>query len=283
MPARQGEEGAAPSIEFDALPSVDEAREMLRTPKASDVDDLNTTQDKPDVDLPEKFKGKTAADLARMVEESQSMIGRQSQEIGSLRSLVDQALELKRTTDLRNNGGEDDLEITSDDVFSKPTEAIGRVADKRVRPLEQRLDRLEAQEAEDAFLRLHPTAKEDAADPKFLEFIGKSDYRKGLAGRVADQKDVAAAHELWLSWEEHRLATQTDESEDMNKTRKRSSKPSDAPAMVRGGERLEPTGAEGKTYSRQALMEMRLKDQKAYYDPAFQTIITKAYSEGRVK
>lgn len=285
MPLRQGEEGAAPSGQepkFDDLPSVQEARDLLDPRKQKPAAAPQAPE--PDEGLPEKYRGKSLAEMARMLEDSQSMIGRQSHEIGSLRSLVDQALDLKRTQDLRNNGGQPEPEITADDVLAAPKDTIGRVAQQTVKPIEERLSRLEESEAEAAFLRLHPTAQQDAKDPAFLEYVGKSAYRRGLAERVAKTKDIAAAHELFLSWEESKLEQQArDQSPQADKSRKTPSKVDDAPRMVRSGGTAEPSGIDGKVYSRQALMKMRVENPDGYYDPAFQAIIMKAYGEGRVK
>jgi hypothetical protein len=40
-------------------------------------------------DLPDKYRGKTAAELARMHQEAEKLLGRQSSEVGELRKVVD--------------------------------------------------------------------------------------------------------------------------------------------------------------------------------------------------
>jgi DNA polymerase II large subunit len=64
--------------------------------RPADEDEVNTVQQEPEYqqppeeDIPEKYKGKSTAEIVRMHQEAEKLLGRQSSEVGELRGVVDQ-------------------------------------------------------------------------------------------------------------------------------------------------------------------------------------------------
>jgi len=68
----------------DELVSFDEA--PVEEPTEAPVEAVENEEED---DLPEKYKGKSAAEIARMHKELESRLGQQSQEVGELRKAFD--------------------------------------------------------------------------------------------------------------------------------------------------------------------------------------------------
>jgi hypothetical protein len=64
--------------------------------RPEDEDEVNTVQQEPEYqqppeeDIPEKYRGKSTAEIVRMHQEAEKLLGRQSSEVGELRGVVDQ-------------------------------------------------------------------------------------------------------------------------------------------------------------------------------------------------
>ena len=84
------------------------------------VEELETvdSQEQPtEEDIPDKYRGKSAADLVRMHQEAERMLGRQSGEVGELRKVVDEFV-MSQSTKKEETVDE---EV---DYFSDPEKAI---------------------------------------------------------------------------------------------------------------------------------------------------------------
>lgn len=245
------------------------------------------TQQVQEPQLPEKFQGKSAAEIAQSYADLEARMGQQSQEIGTLRGLTDQLLDLKRTDDLAANGVQQELtEISSDDVLLDPRNAISTVASEQISPVNARIDNLESELRMREFRDSHPTFLQDQNDPKFQEFVKSSPYRTNLAQKLADsaargRPDVDAAEELWSAWDDVRGTESAGESSSAANTSQGSTQLKDAALASRGGG--DSAATQPKIYSRAKLMDIMINDRERYDSPEFQALLTKAYTEGRVK
>jgi hypothetical protein len=241
---------------FAELPTADQLAARGTNPNV--VDNIPATPDPTSVDdgIPEKFKGKSAAEIAQSYANLEAELGRKSQEVGSLRGLTDQLLELKRTEDLTNNGGQPTpTEVTADDLLADPRNAIRTVAAEETSQTNSRVDALEAQLALKAFEDRYPTFRQDQTDEKFQDFVQKSNYRSNLAGKAAQG-----------------TGTVTQQADALESAQAIAS---------RGGS--ETDVSHEKPISRQVLINKRIEDPDGYYDPAFQAYITEMYQKGLVK
>lgn len=284
------------------LPDADTARRVAEAQNnpASRQTQEPQGDERPDW-IPEKFWDgdieRSAKKMADSYTSLESDRGRLANEVGTLRHLVDEALDLKRTQDLQNNGGnaadEDSQPVTADDLFNDPEGTLTRVVEKATRPLAERYAQSEKEKELQRFQEAHPTFEKDLQDEQFLAWVGQSPYRKRLAQKVMESEkqgdpDFEAADELWSGWEEVREAPPSEgegEQEQavnqQGQTRQQAPDVSQATVVSRGG--AESDVDHRPVYSRAALVKKRMQDPDAYYDPEFQKIIQQAYADGRVR
>ena len=77
----------------------------------------------PQEDIPEKYQGKSTAEIVRMHQEAEKLLGKQSGEVGELRSVVDSYIQtqLDSTTPPKQEPDDEDI-----DFFSDPDKAVER-------------------------------------------------------------------------------------------------------------------------------------------------------------
>lgn len=255
-------------------------------------------------DVPEKYRGKSAAELLQIAREQESYIGRLGQEkgelrnrVGTLESLVDKALNLRDPATGRQAPPEESLSDT--DFARKPKEATSRLVESKLDPLAARVDALDTKAAALDFERHHPTAAADINDPAFVQFIEKSARRQKLASKAfgdANRLDFDAAGELWEAWEEFKeikgLTSTTDAANEADPltegqpAKAASTKAQDPPpALVTsggGGAARRDSGNGKPVYSASALQRMQVENPDKYWAPDVQSRIQEAYADGRV-
>ncbi len=99
---------------------INDEQERPQTDDTQDnLDDFavseEVTQAEPVEDVPEKYRNKTAAELVKMHQEAESLSGRQSNEVGELRRVVDDFItqQTELSQDTQDNGEEIDV-VASD-------------------------------------------------------------------------------------------------------------------------------------------------------------------------
>jgi len=234
-------------------------------------------------EVPEKFQGKSFDEVVDMYRNLEKEYGRKGNEIGELRKLTDEILQLeiqqKRNNSERVNSKEE--ELSDDDWFSSPKEATDKYLQKsslakEVEELKDKLTSKDREQAHSAFVEKHPDYMDLAQKSDFQEFVKESKYRTQLA-QQADQYDYEAANELFDLYKALRQSTGADVSEDSNKAEKQS--------QARKQATLEGTGNRNKgtkkVYRRADLIKMKMQDPERYN--TMQDEIMRAYQEGRVK
>lgn len=246
-------------------------------------------------DVPEKLRGKSVRDLLAILRDQEQHIGRQANEVGTLRRLVDQALEIKAPGHASRTAREEppqEEQLDADRLLNDPLGSVSRVAKATTKPLEDRLEQLEAERRHQAFLRDHPTALNDVNDAGFVEWVKGNKARAKLGMRAFPQgqtPDFEAADDLWTLWEEHKAAkaqtSQAVEDEDPAPTpSKPAPKAQAAPKLLGGAGGQDPgTGKSQRILNRSKLIKMQAEHPESYYDEAFQAELMRAYREGRVK
>lgn len=246
-------------------------------------------------DVPEKLRGKSVRDLLAILREQEQHIGRQANEVGTLRKLVDQALEIKSPGHASRTAREEppqEEQLDADRLLNDPLGSVSRVAKATTKPLEDRLEQLEAERRHQAFIAQHPTAMSDVNDADFVEWVKGNKTRAKLGMKAFPQgqtPDFEAADDLWTLWEEHKAAkAQTSQSEQDEDSAPTPPKPAPtakpAPKLLGGAGGKDPgTGKSQRIFSRAKLIKMQAEEPASYYDEAFQAEIMQAYREGRVK
>jgi hypothetical protein len=236
-------------------------------------------------DIPEKFKGKSYNELVDMYRNLEKEYGRKGNEVGELRKLTDEILQLE--IEQKRNAGNQQTQkkeesLSDDDWFSSPKEATDKYLGqsdlaKEVNELKEKLNSKDREQAHAAFVEKHPDYQQVAQDSGFAEFVTASKYRTDLA-KKADAYDYEAANELMDLYKQIRGANSGGENQehdsgksDRNEARKKAT--------------LEGTGNRNKgtkkVYRRADLIKMKMQDPERYM--SMQDEIMKAYQEGRVK
>jgi hypothetical protein len=227
--------------------------------------------------VPDKFKGKSLDEVLQSYSNLESQLGRQGQEMASLRRLNDQLLELKVTAS--SQAAEPVTEVTADDVLNDPSGTIRGTVAPVIDQTNSRVDQLEARLSLSAFEGRHPTYLEDQNDPEFQAFVQASPYRSSLAQKLVSNGDLSAAEELWTAWEENRP---TGRKEQVTPVADETEAKETAEGMVtRGGGEADAAGP--KPISRHELSRIRIEDEERYYSPDFQAYVQYMYQNRLVK
>jgi len=229
-----------------------------------------------DDDLPEKYRGKSASEIATMHRELEQRLGQQSQEVGDLRKAFDDMV--KQSIAAQQTQSAPEQEADEIDFFTDPQAAVQRAIENH--PMLKQSQAVAAEMAKSQALAqlqsAHPDMKEILTDAGFQEWIGKSQVRRELFERADKAYDFAAADELMTLYKERRgIVEQTAKVEKVaqqNEIKKAST----------GSARSNPDSAKTrKVYRRRDIIELMNRDPKRY--EALQPEIMKAYAEGRVK
>jgi|TARA_R110000772_G_scaffold19217_4_gene53853 hypothetical protein len=225
-------------------------------------------------EVPEKYRNKTAAELVKMHQEAESLSGRQSNEVGELRKVVDNFI--TQQTELSQSTENNDEEI---DYFTDPEKAIAKAIEKHpyVKEAQKASKEMAITSTRAALLEKHPKMGEYFQDPKFAEWVQNSTSRTSRLRDANENFNYEAADDVFSQWEERQdLISQTMSSE--TDSRKASSR-----AAATGSTRASSTGngGGGKIYRRMDIIKL-MKDDPNRYEKLGPEI-RKAYAEGRVK
>lgn len=239
-------------------------------------------------ELPEKYKGKTAAEIATMHMNAEQRLSKMGNELGSLRSLTDQVLNLKK--DNVKVPEPQRPPVTVEALYADPDKAIRETIEnsgvaRKVEDAVTRAESIERQLAHRDFESRHPSYKSDLNDDSFQEWVTGNSARVELFRR-ADSFDVHSADALWQMWEEHKELSGIKEKREVANTKRREAL---AAGKTVSDSSTDPS-PKGPTYSRVKLMELQMKAhggdlaaRNRWNDPTFQSELLKAYSEERVK
>jgi hypothetical protein len=235
-----------------------------------------------------RFDGKSLEDVLESYAELEQLKSRQGEDLGKLRKTVDQLLELQsqyvppQQTQVQTQV--EDAGITTDDLYSDPTQAVARVVKResketadRLARVEQDLARREVELGIAALEGKYAGWKQEIATPEFLNWIAKSPARTRLANQ-AHAYDFAAANDLLELWYDIKGSRNANVD-----TQQREQQFRDATLESSSPGQLDI--ADG--YSRSDLQEKRIaakmgNRQAQRYLEAHASAINQAYAEGRI-
>ena len=247
--------------------TVEQPEEQVEAPEEP------TQEQEPEDDLPEKYRGKTAAELARMHQEAEKLLGRQSSEVGELRKVVDNYIQTQLSTEAPQKQEEDE-EV---DFFVDPDKAIARAIERhpKIQQAEQVTQAYQKQTALAQLQQKHPDMQKIITDPKFAEWIQASKVRTQLFIKADQQFDHDSADELFTLWKERQgVVKQTVEAEKAERKQQ-------VKTASTGNARGNPDGNHRKVYRRADIIKLMKTDPDRYM--AMSDEIMQAYREGRVK
>ena len=221
--------------------------------------------------LPERYRNKDIKDIIQMHQEAEKLIGKQGNEVGELRRIVDEFIKTQTVTK-QQAPEEDDV-----DFFSDPDKYVQKAIEKH--PKVQQAELLAAQmhkaQALASLKSTHPDFQEVISSPDFHEWVGKSKVRQEMFHRADSQYDFDSANELISTWKERaEMLNSTKQIEQVG--RKQAIKTASTGSAKGTGE-----ASSKKVYRRADLIELMTRNPDRY--EALQPEIMAAYAEGRVR
>lgn len=229
-------------------------------------------------ELPEKYRGKSVAEIVRMHQEAEKLVGKQGQELGDLRRVADDYI--KRTLGGDNQAGASSApkEDEQVDFFADPQKAVTQMIerDPRIKDAAQAAEMVRRENASRQLQAKHPDAMEVAQSTDFQEWVAASKVRTKLFAQADQSYDFEAAEELISTFK----ALRPKAPEKVVAAPKSDSKSGKMmPRPVTGGS--EGDQPSKKIYRRADIIKLQQVDPQRYLD--MQDEIMHAYAEGRVR
>ena len=240
------------------------------------VEQTETEPEKVEDDIPEKYKGKSAAELAKMHSEAERLIGKQANEVGELRKLTDEILKQQ----LQNNTHKkQEQEENSVDFWSDPDQYLNKKLENHpdIIAAKQAQLQMKHQQASELLHKKHPDMLDVVKSQDFQDWVAASKVRTQLYVAADSQFDTDAADEL-LSTYKALTGKKAEEGQQQAKelTASRQKQLKAATVDAGGGNEVSR-----KIYRRADLIRLRMQDPARYEALADEIML--AYSEGRVK
>lgn len=254
---------------------IDERPEDVET----EQEEISQIQEEPQVEetpqeeeIPDKYKGKSTAEIVRMHQEAEKLLGKQSGEVGELRSVVDNYIQTQLDTTQATQEPEEDI-----DFFSDPDKAVERAIKNHpsIKAAEAQTQQYKQQTAQAQLQQRHPDMQEILQDNKFVDWIKGSKIRTQLFAQADTQYDYEAADELFTIWKE-RQQTVAQTAVNEKASRKEAVKTAST-----GGAKGSGETASKKVYRRSDIIKLMQTDPDRYL--ALSPEIERAYAEKRVR
>lgn len=254
---------------YDELDQAPQAEENLE-PEPEQVEQQEESQQE---EVPEKYQGKSTAEIVRMHQEAEKLLGKQSSEVGELRKVVDDYITTQLSTQ-ETQATQPDEEV---DFFSDPDKAVARAIENhpKIKEAEKISNQYRQSTALSKLQSKHPDMQDILQNDKFVNWIKDSKIRQQLFAQADTQYDYDAADELFSLWKERQqVVAQTAKNE--QKERKRAVKSASTGNARGSGEQRAK-----KVYRRADIIKLMRTDPDRYQ--ALSDEIMQAYSEGRVR
>ena len=230
-------------------------------------------------EIPEKYKGKSTADVIKMHQELEKLNGRQAQEVGELRKLTDEYLKRELYKKEAVQPQKEDKVDYAQRLYEDPLSVVNETVNKHpaIAEAKKQAESFKQQQVLQRLTSQFPDWETTISKPDFVEWIKASPIRMKLFAEADSQYDFDSAAELLSTWNVLNPVKQTKELDVVSEAKKETAKNLKAATVDTGS--LAPSSK--KTYRRSDLINLRLRDPDRYY--AMQDEIMSAYAEGRVK
>ena len=222
-------------------------------------------------ELPEKYQGKELKDIVRMHQEAEKLIGKQSREVGELRTAFDTYVQTQLSQKAPPPEEEDF------DFFTDPEKAVARAiaSNPAIKNAETAAAEMRKRTALATLEAKHPDMSDVLRDQGFGEWIQASPVRTRLFRQADQQYDYESADELLTLWKERKgIVKQTAKVEEQ--ARKQSVKQAST-----GTSRSSADAPSRKVYRRADIIKLMKTDPDRY--ASLSDEIMEAYAQGRVK
>ena len=224
--------------------------------------------------LPEKYQNKSLQEVVQMHQEAEKLLGKQSSEVGELRSVVDDYIQAQLA---QQQAPVQQQEEDDTDFFVDPQAAVSRAIENHpsIREANQVTQNYKKQTALSQLQSKHPDMNDIVQDAKFAEWIKSSKIRTQLFVQADQQYDYDAADELFSLWKERASVAQ--QTVAVEKQARKQQVKSASTGNARGTGQTQRK----KQYRRADIIKLMKTDPDRY--AALSEEIFQAYAEGRVK
>ena len=256
---------------FDQEPQIEETQDQQPEQEAQAAPEVEEA-------LPSKYQGKSVAEIIKMHQEAEKLIGKHAQEVGEVRKLADELI--KRQLDTPTKEEVKATEEDEIDFFADPEKAVSKKIEKHpaIQEAKQQALQLKQMQTVNRLQQEFPDFMQTVADPEFVEWIKGSQVRIQLFNQANANYDFDSAAELLQTW---------------NYVKPKAAPKQEAPQEVRQAQRaaiqqatVDVGGAtqsvgSSKVYRRADLIRLQIESPDRYAQ--MQDEILAAYAEGRVK
>ena len=223
-------------------------------------------------EIPDKYKGKSTADIVRMHQEAEKLLGRQSSEVGELRHVVDSYIQTQLDTTQQKEQPEEDI-----DFFSDPDKAVDKAIKNHpsIKQAEAVTQQYRKSTATSLLQERHPDMGDILKDDKFAKWIKGSKIRTQLFIQADQQYDHEAADELFTNWKERQQAVE------QTAVNEKTSRKEAVKKASTGGAKGSGEASSRKVYRRSDIIKLMQDDPDRYLSLSDE--IMQAYQEGRVR
>lgn len=269
--------------DFEEHDNPEQQSQESDTPITDDLSTFETEAQEPEVseaqteetddEIPEKYRGKSPAELARMHQEAEKLLGKQSQEVGEYRKLFDQHVQGQLSQVNQQQEPEEEV-----DFFEDPDTAVSRAIERHptVQRANQTAEEYQKQMATQRLQAAHPDAGEILRDDKFKEWVESTPLRKNLYDTANQQYNPDLASELLTLYKERaesvKQVAQAEETERKRQVQRASTGNTGGASQGGSGKRI---------YRRTDIIKLMKQDPDRYESLSGE--IMKAYQEGRVR
>ena len=255
----------------EEITNLNELEQQTKTEEPEEATQQFTSE-QAEEEIPEKYKGKSTADIVRMHQEAEKLLGRQSSEVGELRQVVDSYIQTQLDTTQQNEQPEEDI-----DFFSDPDKAVDKAIKNHpsIKQAEAVTQQYRKSTATSLLQERHPDMGDILKDDKFAKWIKGSKIRTQLFIQADQQYDHEAADELFTNWKERQQAVE------QTAVNEKTSRKQAVKKASTGGAKGSGEASSRKVYRRSDIIKLMQDDPDRYLSLSDE--IMQAYQEGRVR
>ena len=239
--------------------------------EASEIEAVEQQQAAPKSELPEKYRGKSIEEVAKMHSEVEKRLSIQGQEIGEVRKLADELIR-QNLESKQQSARKIEPEV---DFFEDPQAAIQKAVDNHpdVQSSKLAFANMQRMQIKQQLASTHPDLDEITKDQNFVDWIKSSPVRIRLFEAADAGYDFDSANELLSTYKQIRGA-RAKQGEVLQENNRQLSLRAAGVDVGGSGE------SSKKTYRAIDLQNLLNTNPDRY--TAMQDEIMRAYSEGRV-
>jgi len=247
-----------------------ETQETLEEETTLEQEQQETTEEQ---EVPQKYQGKSTAEIIRMHQEAEKLLGKQSSEVGELRKVVDDYIQ----TQLSEQAPQQNEPEENIDFFSDPDKAVARAIDNhpKIKEAEKISSQYRQSTAMAELQKRHPDMQDILQNNKFADWIKGSKIRQQLFVQADQQYDYEAADELFTLWKERQQVVGQTAATEKNERKKA------VKAASTGNVRGSGEQSAKKVYRRSDIIKLMKEDPERYM--SLSNEIMAAYADGRVR